>query len=154
MAVRVKSDESAAEVSAASEVAEESLKLPLRRLTKYWKLMWSLFNQLCPQASRMVSGRCIYVCSANCSMWLALIAMKRPLEGFVAAAEELAASKLEVVIPERGKGDEIAKMARALDECKQNAQERWSKVKSKSIRTDDECDGDDKRTGRRRLGSE
>ena len=80
--------------------------------------------------------------------------MKRPLEGIVAAANELAASKLEVVIPEQEKGDEVGKMARELEEWKQNAQEPWSQVKSKSIRTDDECDEEDKRTGRRRLGSE
>ena len=59
------------------------------------------------------------------SMWLALFAMKCPLEGIVAAADEFAASKLEVVIPEQEKGDEVGKMARELEEWKQNAQERW-----------------------------
>lgn len=57
-------------------------------------------------------------------MWLARSAMKRPLEGIVAAAEELAAGKLDVVIPEQEKGDEVGKMARALEEWKLNAQER------------------------------
>jgi len=57
-------------------------------------------------------------------MWLARFAMKRPLEGIVAAAEELAAGRLDVTIPEQNKGDEVGKMARALEEWNQNAQER------------------------------
>lgn len=57
-------------------------------------------------------------------MWLAQFAMKRPLEGIVAAAEKLADGRLDVEIPEQDKGDEVGKMARALEEWKLNAQER------------------------------
>lgn len=57
-------------------------------------------------------------------MWLARFAMKRPLEGIVAAAQELADGALDVTIPEQEKGDEVGKMARALDAWKSNAQER------------------------------
>ena len=57
-------------------------------------------------------------------MWLARFALKRPLEGIVAAAQKLSDGELDVSIPEQGKGDEVGKVARALEAWKQNAQER------------------------------
>ena len=40
-----------------------------------------------------------------CFMWLARFALKRPLEGIVAAAQKLSDGELDVSIPEQGKGD-------------------------------------------------
>ena len=40
-------------------------------------------------------------------MWLARFALKRPLEGIVAAAQKLSDGELDVSIPEQGKGDEV-----------------------------------------------
>jgi len=57
-------------------------------------------------------------------MWLARFALKRPLEGIVAAAQKLSDGELDVTIPEQEKGDEVGKVARALEAWKQNAQER------------------------------
>ena len=47
-------------------------------------------------------------------MWLARFALKRPLEGIVAAAQKLSDGELDVYIPEQGKGDEVGTIARAL----------------------------------------
>ena len=47
-------------------------------------------------------------------MWLARFALKRPLEGIVAAAQKLSDGELDVSIPEQGKGDEVGTIAGAL----------------------------------------
>ena len=47
-------------------------------------------------------------------MWLARFALKRPLEGIVAAAQKLSEGELDVSIPEQGKGDEVGTIAWAL----------------------------------------
>lgn len=129
MAARVKSDENAAEVTAAYEAAKEQFAAAVTAFDERqkadsaavqtavsagiengeWTMYFRLFGQL------LLLGY---------FMWLARFAMKRPLEGIVAAAEKLAAGELDVVIPETEKGDEVGKMARALEEWKLNAQER------------------------------
>ena len=57
-------------------------------------------------------------------VWLARYAMKLPLDGIVAAAEKLANGELQVDVPEQRKGDEVGKLARALNQWKLNAIER------------------------------
>ena len=57
-------------------------------------------------------------------MWLARFALKRPLEGVVAAAQKLSEGELDISIPEQGKGDEVGRVVRALEAKKQNACER------------------------------
>ena len=54
------------------------------------------------------------IVSLACFMWLARFALKRPLEGIVAAAQKLSDGELDVYIPEQGQGDEVGTIARAL----------------------------------------
>ena len=54
------------------------------------------------------------IVSLACFMWLARFALKRPLEGIVAAAQKLSEGELDVSIPEQGKGDEVGTIAWAL----------------------------------------
>ena len=64
---------------------------------------WTVFNRLFGQ----------FVLLA-CCMLLARFALKRPLEGIVAAAQKLSDGELDVSIPEKGKDDEVGTIARAL----------------------------------------
>lgn len=57
-------------------------------------------------------------------MAVAQFSIKRPLDQIIVAAGRLGDGELDVVIPNTQRGDEIGKMALALEEWKQNAVER------------------------------
>ncbi len=57
-------------------------------------------------------------------MAVARFSIKRPLDQIILAAGQLGDGKLDVEIPYTSRGDEIGKMALALEEWKQNAVER------------------------------
>lgn len=57
-------------------------------------------------------------------MAVAQFSLKRPLDQIIAAAGRLGNGELDVEIPNTKRGDEIGKMALALEEWKQNAVER------------------------------
>ncbi len=57
-------------------------------------------------------------------IWIAQFSLKRPLNQIIDAAGKLGDGQLDVEIPNTKRGDEIGKMALALEEWKQNAIER------------------------------